>query len=542
MSSRSYIKESLRQYKERLEQQKKKGGDRPAGGSPAEAGTLPGLQKTESKAPASQNPPPTKVEVDPTPLAEAAPRPEPSMDESLDSGPFEDTASSVNVAAVDVHSAPPQRGVGILDRPVIHAPPPTRFRPLEPKTLDGTGIEPAFIEELVLKVLAGQPRLTGRQISAVVALNHRPVRQVLEDLREKKLVVHHSGTAVGDFKYELSMAGRARATEIMKHNRYVGPAPVPLEQWLMSVHEQSMANEKPKLADLQRAFQDLLVTDSLLQQLGPAMTSGKGLFLFGYPGNGKTSLAERMTRAFGTSVFIPYAILVHGTFIKIFDPMVHEPLQDKERSLSHRERIDRRWVKCRRPTVVAGGELTMDSLEIDFDSRTGVCEAPIQMKANCGTLVIDDFGRQRVDPATLLNRWIVPLEQRVDYLRLPDGRKVQVPFDPLLVFSTNLDPKDLCDEAFLRRIPYKVEVRDPSEEDFRRLLHIQCDLLGFEPNTAAFDYLIETHYTRADRPFRNCHPRDLILQIQNQCLFRETPLKLTKAAFDEAASLYFTLL
>ena len=184
----------------------------------------------------------------------------------------------------------------------------------------------------------------------------------------------------------------------------------------------------------------------------------------------------------------------------------------------------------------------MDSLEIDFDSRTGVCEAPIQMKANCGTLVIDDFGRQRVDPATLLNRWIVPLEQRVDYLRLPDGRKVQVPFDPLLVFSTNLDPKDLCDEAFLRRIPYKVEVVDPSEEDFRALLHHQCDLLGFDPDDDVFDYLIAEHYPGRDRPFRNCHPRDLILQVQNQCLFREVPLKLTRRAFDEAASLYFTLL
>ena len=554
MSSRSYIKESLRQYKEQLENQKRKG-DRPSGGSPADdTGKFrpPVLPEeppaVQVKTPSRPTPPPSKapVELRAAPPQVKAPQVQPAprvrMPESMDETADHSLDDFSVVAAVDLRAGHSPRGVGIMDRPVIHAPPPTRFRPLEPKTLESTGIDAAFIEDLVIKVLASQPRLTGRQISAMIALHHRPVREVLNELRDKKLVVHHSGTAVGDFKYELSQAGRGLAADIIAHNRYVGPAPVPLDQWLMSVHEQSIANEKPKLRDLQRAFQDLLVPDLLLQQLGPAMTSGKGLFLFGYPGNGKTSLAERMTRAFGTSVYIPYAILVHGTFIKIFDPMVHEPLDEIERSLSHRERIDGRWVKCRRPTVVAGGELTMDSLEIDFDSRTGVCEAPIQMKANCGTLVIDDFGRQRVDPATLLNRWIVPLEQRVDYLRLPDGRKVQVPFDPLLVFSTNLDPKDLCDEAFLRRIPYKVEVVDPSEEDFRRLLHHQCDMLGFEPDDEVFDYLVDEHYRRQDRPFRNCHPRDLILQVQNQCLFRETPLKLTRRAFDEAASLYFTLL
>jgi len=523
VSSRSYISESLRQYKEQLEGQQS--GDRPAGGEPAD-----GPGPDEPRPPDSEAP----LQKDSNPEI-TSDLPEDSLDAIDHSVPSP-------VARVDVRAGHSPRGVGILDRPVISAPPPTRFQPREPKTLEATGVEPAFIEDLVLKLLAIQPRLTGRQVSAVVALHHHPVRKVLDALRQKKLVVHHSGTAVGDFKYELSQAGSNRATSAMAHNRYVGPAPVPLDQWLMSVHEQSIANEKLALHDLKRAFHDLVVPESLMQRLGPAMTSGRGLFLFGSSGNGKTSLAERMTRAFSTSVFVPYAILVHGTFIKIFDPMVHEPLETDGRSLSPRERIDRRWVKCRRPTVVAGGELTMDSLELDFDPRSGVCEAPIQVKANCGTLVIDDFGRQRVDPGMLLNRWIVPLEQRVDYLRLPDGRKVQVPFDPLLVFSTNLDPKDLCDEAFLRRIPYKVEVADPSEEDFRKLLVLQAELLGIEPNEEVFDHLITTHYIKAGRQFRYCHPRDLILQVQNQCLFRETPFKLTHEAFDEAAALYFTLL
>jgi predicted ATPase with chaperone activity len=307
------------------------------------------------------------------------------------------------------------------------------------------------------------------------------------------------------------------------------------------VHEQSISREVPRLSDLRRAFADLLVSDTMLNQLGPAITSGKGLFLFGPPGNGKTSLAERITRAFGTAVYLPHAILIEGMVVKVFDPMVHERIEEDD-TRGAKDRADGRWVKCRRPTVVVGGELTMDSLEMDYNENTGICEAPIQVKANCGTLVIDDFGRQRIDPATLLNRWIVPLESRFDFQRMPDGRKIRVAFDPLLIFSTNLDPKDLCDEAFLRRIPYKVNVEDPDEGAFRALLHHQALHMGMDPDDEVFDHLIYTYYHQTGRAFRYCHPRDILLQVQNQCIFRETPLRLTHEAIDEAALLYFTLL
>ena len=548
----SYLKESLRQA---LKDVKARDGGKdpvkgPSGGAPASSTSKP-ASKPVARPAAPAKPPPAPrrpaakaaVDAPPAPRNVARPRGLPLSTESIDDEDTFNSASNAQTARISM-TAPAQISAmaEAFDRPVIVAPPPTRFQPLEPKSLEEAGLEPLFIEGLVLKYLHGQPGSTGRAIALALALNRRPVGDVLASLKKQKLVEIRSGTATGDFKYALTSQGRERVVDLLRHSRYVGPAPVPFDQYLVSVREQSIANESPKMEDLKRAFQDLLVPDRLLQQLGPAMTSGRGLFLFGFPGNGKTSLAERMTRAFGTSVYLPHAILIEGTLIKVFDPMVHEPLENPRNTLSSRERTDPRWVKCRRPTVVAGGELTMDSLEIDFDQRTGICEAPLQMKANCGTFVVDDFGRQRMDPATLLNRWIVPLEQRVDYLRMPDGRKVQVPFDPLLVFSTNLDPKDLCDEAFLRRIPYKINVDDPNEREFRTLLHIQAELLGFEPVEAAFDYLIERHYKRADRPFRNCHPRDLVLQIKHQCTFREMPLKLSRAGFDEAAHLYFTLL
>ena len=520
----SYLKESLRQALKDVKG--REGGKTPSPSKPRDAG------------PATDDAPPSpRKAVRPKGIPLAA---EPSFDEDVDD-PV--TAGGASVSANAPAAASISAMAEAFDRPVIVAPPPTRFQPLQPTTLEQAGLEVGFVEGLVLKFLLGQPGATGRQVALAIALHPKPVLDVLTQLKTLKQVEIKSGTATGDFRYDLTSLGRSRVGDLLQHNRYVGPAPVTFEQYLTSVREQSIANESPKKEDLERAFQDLLVTEKLLQQLGPAMASGKGLFLFGFPGNGKTSLAERMTRAFGTSVYLPHAVLIEGTLIKIFDPMVHESLEGGSRNtLSSRERQDPRWVKCRRPTVVAGGELTMDSLEIDFNARTGICEAPLQMKANCGTLVIDDFGRQRMDPATLLNRWIVPLEQRVDYMRMPDGRKVQVPFDPLLVFSTNLDPKDLCDEAFLRRIPYKVNVEDPNERDFRTLLHIQAVSLGFEADDACFGYLIERHYRRAGRPFRNCHPRDLLLQIKYQCTFREKALVLSKAGFDEAADLYFTLL
>ena len=235
----------------------------------------------------------------------------------------------------------------------------------------------------------------------------------------------------------------------------------------------------------------------MLDRLGPAVNSGRGLFLFGPSGNGKTSIAERITAAFGREIWIPRAIGVDGEIVRLFDPVNHEeaPLPQGAGLLDHRQ-IDKRWVRVRRPTIVAGGELSMSQLEVTINTSTGISEAPLQLKSNCGTLVIDDFGRQRMRIDELLNRWIVPLEKRQDFLSLPNGKKIMVPFDQLVVFSTNLEPRELVDEAFLRRIPYKIEVTDPSEEEFRRLFELLGDRLGVRYRREAVDYLIATHYKR----------------------------------------------
>jgi predicted ATPase with chaperone activity len=281
----------------------------------------------------------------------------------------------------------------------------------------------------------------------------------------------------------------------------------------------------------------------MLDRLGPAVNSGRGLFLFGPPGNGKTSIAERITAAFGNEIWIPRAIGVDGEIVRLFDPLSHDevPLAPGTGLIDSRK-IDKRWVRIRRPTIVAGGELTMSQLEVTINNSTGICEAPLQLKSNCGTLVIDDFGRQRMRIDELLNRWIVPLETRYDFLNLPNGKKIKVPFDQLVVFSTNLEPRELVDEAFLRRIPYKIEVVDATEDEFRYLFELMGEKLGVAYRGEAVDYLIATHYRRTERPFRFCHPRDLLLQIRNYCQYHNRPAEMTEEYFDLAVENYFAVM
>jgi hypothetical protein len=267
------------------------------------------------------------------------------------------------------------------------------------------------------------------------------------------------------------------------------------------------------------------------------------LFLFGAPGNGKTSIAERITQAFGKYIWIPRAVSVDGEIIRMYDPGMHDemPLSINQGLIDQRK-IDHRWVRIRRPTIVVGGELTMDQLEVTLNTATNVSEAPIQMKSNCGTLVIDDFGRQRMTTDVLLNRWIVPLEKRYDFLNLASGKKIQVPFDQLVVFSTNLEPRDLVDDAFLRRIPYKIEVCDPDEAAFRKLFEIMAPIIGVEYDQAALEYLLEKHYKASKRPLRCCQPRDLLQQIRNFCQYIGEPAKMTPEYFDFAVENYFAIM
>ena len=365
----------------------------------------------------------------------------------------------------------------------------------------------------------------GRRIAQELGLPFRPFPDFLRQLKNQQFLAYADSSSANDYVYSLTDAGRARARMYFEECAYVGPAPVPFDDYLRSVSAQTITTEHPKEADLRQAFSDLLIADETLRLLGPAINSGRGLFLYGYPGNGKTSIAERVTRCFGTTVWIPRVILVEGQILKLLDMANHEPVEMEQSSgLLDESDFDRRWIRIKRPTIVAGGELRMEDLEIHYDPVTKVSEAPLQLKSNLGTFLIDDFGRQRMQPIELLNRWIVPLEKRYDFLSLANGKKIRVPFDQLIIFSTNLEPRQLVDEAFLRRIPYKIEATNPSEQGFRKMLVALAAKLGFKDSDgSAIDYLIEAHYQRSGRPFRCCHPRDLLMQVRSYCIYNESP-------------------
>lgn len=414
------------------------------------------------------------------------------------------------------------------------------FVPHEPASLRDADLSEGLIEELILKYLLSIGNMTGRAIADQVKLPFKLVEERLRQIKTDQLVVYRGAAPMNDYEYQLTDMGRERARRYAEHCTYFGAAPVSLRDYVTSITAQSLADQHPSAKDLERAFGDLLLSKRMMRRLGPAINSGRGLFLYGAPGNGKSSIAERVTRAFGDYIWIPRAIGIDGEILRLFDPSNHEeaPLEKSDGLLE--SRIDKRWVRIRRPTIIVGGELTMGSLEVALNTSTGISEAPLQLKSNCGTLVIDDFGRQRMSTDELLNRWIVPLEKRFDFLNLPNGKKIQVPFDQLIVFSTNLEPRDLVDDAFLRRIPYKIDVVDPTEAEFRELFKIIAPKLGFEHDEDAVDYLIKTHY--GTRPFRCCQPRDLLLQIRNFCQFQKEPLMMTPEYFDFAVENYFAVM
>jgi hypothetical protein len=415
--------------------------------------------------------------------------------------------------------------------------------PTEPTDLASAGISEGQLEHLLLKSLNACGDLSGWGLSEQQALPFRLVEPVLQDLKTAQLVALRGSAAMGDYIYQLTDLGRERAKKLAENCTYFGAAPVTLPAYIKSVAAQTLTAVHPTVADLENAFSDLLINPSIMRRLGPAVNSGRGLFLYGQPGNGKTSIAERVTKAFGDAIWMPRAIAVDGEIIRVFDPGLHEEIPDQERgqSIQNKMAIDRRWVRVKRPTIVVGGELTMETLEIS-QSGIGISEAPVQLKSNCGTLVIDDFGRQRMSTDELLNRWIVPLEKRYDFLRLANGKKIQVPFDQLIVFSTNLEPKDLVDDAFLRRIPYKIEVPDPTEEEFRKLFHIMAPKLKLTCDDAVLDYLVTEHYHGAGRPFRCCQPRDLLQQVVNYCHYIDAQPVMSREYIDYAVENYFAIM
>ncbi|MGV3483192.1 MAG: AAA family ATPase, partial [Planctomycetaceae bacterium] len=401
----------------------------------------------------------------------------------------------------------------------------------------------SMLEAISMRFLLSIGECEGRTVADQVKLPFRLVEPTLTRLKMEQHVAYRSSTETNDYVYVLTESGRAMARNYNKDCSYYGACPVRLKDYVASVKYQSVEGQHPKRADLLRAFSDLLINPRMLDKLGPAVNSGRGMFLFGYPGNGKTSIAERITNAFGRYIWIPRAVEIDGDIMRVYDPMNHElAMPEAGPGLLDIGGYDKRWVRIKRPTLVAGGELTMDMLEVQCNRESNISESPLQLKSNCGTLVIDDFGRQKMSVDQLLNRWIIPLEKRYDYLNMSSGKKIQVPFDQLVIFSTNLEPKDLVDDAFLRRIPYKIEVFNPPEEDFRKLFEIMCMVTKIPYQAAAIDYLIKTHYLPVNRPFRNCQPRDLLLQVRNYCLFNELPIELKNEYLDFAVENYFSVM
>ena len=420
--------------------------------------------------------------------------------------------------------------------------------PPEPKTIEDTGLSMAFLADLALKTMYTRGFLMGHEIADAMKLPFTGiVDKILDYLRREHLseVKGSGGFGESSYQYMISDEGRARARELMEQNQYVGSAPVRLEAYTHMVAVQSMSGLTISFEQLKRAVSHLILSQTILDQLGPAINSGKSIFIFGSPGNGKTAIAEAIGTLMPGSILIPYAINVDGHIIKIFDPLHHHPIPEKTDDneatpgIRKGERYDKRWVLIRRPMIAVGGELLLENLDLVFDPTMKYYEAPFQMKANGGVFLIDDFGRQQVRPRDLLNRWIVPLEKRIDYLTLVTGRKIDVPFDALILFSTNLNPEELVDEAFLRRIRYKVQVSDPTWEEYRDIFKRAAAKNSVPYSEDSLKYIIMEYYIKAKRKPRAVHPRDIIDELIDIAHFRGIPPVLSKELIDAACQAYF---
>lgn len=424
------------------------------------------------------------------------------------------------------------------------------FSPPPITKIEDTGLSPLWLSDLILKVMYFQGYMTGFKIAESIALPFSGVvDQILESLKREKLIEVRSsqmGLGEGAYLYAITSAGIAHAREALERSQYAGPAPVPLEDYNESIRKQSRGRVQVTSRLMRQVLSHLVLSEKTFHRLGPAVNSGTSMFIYGPPGNGKTSIARSIGNLILTqTMYVPFAIYIDGQVIKLFDSVNHQlaPEDDNNSpstgSLRPAQRRDSRWVRIRRPFIVVGGELTMAGLDLVFDDVVKFYEAPFQVKANGGILLIDDFGRQQVRPRDLLNRWIVPLENRIDYLSLHTGRKIEVPFDVLVMFSTNLPPKDLVDEAFLRRLRHKIEIGDPSYEEYREVFRRVASSKGVKYDDQGLAYLLQQYYITANRKLRASHPRDLCDQILDIARYIGEEPAMTRDLLDKAAESYF---
>lgn len=416
--------------------------------------------------------------------------------------------------------------------------------PPAPASLEAAGLTLDLVLQLALKTLYFSGDLTGGAIAQRLGVAYSVAEPALGTLKALDLCeIVGSGLIGGpSYRHRITDAGRVRAQAFLEQNRYAGVAPVPLAQYRRYMEAFAAPPSSPITRDrLRRAFSQLVVGDTMLDQLGPAINAGRSMFIYGPPGNGKTAIARSLGALAPGHVAIPRTIEVEGHLIQLFNPVSHDAVDgpaDPD-GLDAPLPFDARWVPCRRPLVAVGGELKLEALDLQFNAATGLYQAPVQMIAGGGILLVDDFGRQSCPPRALLNRWIVPLENRVDYLTLQSGLTFSMPFTPLVVFATNLRPSDLVDEAFLRRIQYKIRVTSPTPAEFIRIFENCCWTLGLAFDRRLVEQLLQVRFEPQRVPLRGCHPRDLIQQALSLAAYRGEPRELTLELLLAACDSYF---
>ena len=416
---------------------------------------------------------------------------------------------------------------------------PVRLVPPVPDTFEETGLAATTVEQLLIKTLYFSGELVGRDIAKSVGLSFSLIEEILETFKRGQLVQMKRSAGMGNVSgyYSLTEAGRGRAREYLEVNQYVGPAPVPLWQYESMTRKQRQTAGWLTPDALASAFANMVLDPGVLSQIGPAVSSGNSFLIYGQPGNGKTFLAEALANLDRECIYMPYAIETQGSIIQIYDALFHHIEEDDEVSIlafSAAPSFDRRWFKCRRPFIVSGGELALDMLDLTYNPSSKIYDAPLHLKANNGIYLIDDFGRQRCTPAEILNRWIIPMERRVDYLTLRTGGKITVPFEAFLTFSTNLRPDQVGDEAFLRRIGYKLHIRNPSLAEFLQIFRGICASrqLSYADNLP--EWFANRYFVETGKKMRRCHPRDVISHALDLIHFEKLPMQLTAGLLDRA--------
>ncbi|MFN8633658.1 MAG: ATP-binding protein [Chloroflexota bacterium] len=414
----------------------------------------------------------------------------------------------------------------------------TSFWPEPPQSLEETGLIVPLVEDHVIRLLYFSQHATGSELASKCGVPYIAIQPIIREMVRDHIfeIVGQKTLVESGYRYALAPKGRERADEALRRSWYRGPLPVPLEKYIASVTAQTIGDLVIRRDALRAAFSDLVISEEFLDRIGPAVNAATSIFLYGAPGNGKTAVAERITEMIGGAIFIPQAIDVDGSTIMLFDELNHRLVDDGES-----RKYDNRWVRIKRPVVITGGELTLASLDLIWNDVGKFYEAPLQMKANGGTFLIDDFGRQLVRPVDLLNRWIVPLERRIDYLTLMTGKKLEIPFDQLLMFSTNLNPADLTDEAFQRRVRFRIPVNDPDVGQFEEVFRAVCAARRVPFDMDVFSWLVNTWWLPHDRPFRMVQPRDLVNQLIAIAKYVGQPPRMTPELLDLACKSYFVL-